>query len=119
MSLLWVSIQNTRLDYVGPLYPRDIYSSNKETHIYYILIFTCAETRNTHLELVPTESSESLLLALRRFVAWNALPSTFISNNFKTAKETKRFALKSKINCKFILEKSHGGFGFMKDSLEL
>ena len=37
----------------------------------YILTFTCAATRNTHLELVPTELSESLLLALRRFVGRN------------------------------------------------
>ena len=92
--------ENVRLDYEGPLYTRDIYSSNRETYKSYILIFTCAATRNTHLELVPTESSESLLLALRRFVARKGFPSTFISDNFKTfkAKEIKQFALKSKIN---------------------
>ena len=106
--------ENVGLDYAGPLYTRDIYSSNKETYKSYILIFTCAATRNTHLELVPTESSESLLLALRRFVAREGLPSTFISDNFKTfkAKEIKRFALKSKINWKFILEKSPWWGGF-------
>ena len=48
--------ENVGLDYAGPLYTRDIYSSNKETYKSYILIFTCAATRNTHLELVPTES---------------------------------------------------------------
>ena len=57
--------------------------------------------------MVPTQSSESLLLALRRFVARKSLPSTFISDNFKIfkAKELKRFALKLKINWKFILVK--------------
>ena len=70
----------------------------------FILIFTCAATRNTHLELVPTESSDSLLLAVRRFVARKDLPSTFISNNFKTfkAKEIKQFALKLKIHIREI-----------------
>ena len=113
--------ENVGLDYAGPLYTRDIYSSNKETYKSYILIFTCAATRNTHRELVPTESSESLLLALRRFVARKALPSTFISDNFKTfkAKEIKRFALKSRINWKFILEKSPWWGGFYERLIEI
>ena len=106
--------ENAGLDYAGPLYTRDIYSSSKETFKSYILIFTCAATRNSHLELVPTESTESLLLALRRFVARKGLPSTFISDNFKTfkAKEIKRFILKLKVNWKFILEKSPWWGGF-------
>ena len=99
--------ENVRLDYVSPLYKRVIYSSNKETYKSHILIFTCAATGNTHLELV-TELSESLLYALRRFVARKDLPLTFINANFKTfkTKEIKRFALKLKINWKFILVKS-------------
>ena len=100
--------EDVGLDYAGPLYIRDIYSSNKETYKSYILIFTCAATRNTHPKLVPTEPSDSLSLALRRFLARKGLPSTFISDDFKTfkAKEITRFVLKSKINWKFILEKS-------------
>ena len=78
--------ENVGLDYAGPLYTRDIYSSNNEIYKFHILIFTCAAARNTHLELVPTELSESLLLALRRFVARKGLPSTFLSDNFKTFK---------------------------------
>ena len=89
--------ENVRLDYVGSLYTRVIYSSNKETYKSYILIFTCAATSNTHLELV-TELSKSLLYALRRFVARKCLSLTFINANFKTfkTKEIKRFALKLK-----------------------
>ena len=91
--------ENVGRDYAGSLYTRDIYSSNKETYKSYILIFTCAATSNTHLEFVPTESSENSLLALKGSVARKGLPSTFISDNFKTfkAKETNRFALKLKI----------------------
>ena len=74
-------------------YIHGIFILQIKKHKSYILIFTCAATRHTHLELVPTESSESLLLALRRFVARKGLPSTFISDNFKAfkAKEIKRF----------------------------
>ena len=82
--------ENVRLDYTGPLYTIDIYSSNKETCKSYILIFTCAATRNTYLELVGTESSDSLLLALRRFVARKGLSSTFRKDNFKTFKKPKK-----------------------------
>ena len=119
--------ENVGLDYVGPLYTRDIYSSNIEKYKSYILIFACAPTANIHLDLVPTESSESLLLALRRLVAGKSLPSTFISDNFKTfrAKEIKRFSLKLQTNWKFMLEKSPwlGGFyerliGIIKQYLE-
>ena len=57
---------------------------------------------------------ESLLLALRRFVARKVIPSTFISDNFKTfeAKQIKRFVLKFKMNWKFILERSPRWGGF-------
>ena len=99
-------------DYAGLLYTRDIiykyYIQIKKQINPNILIFICAATHNTHLELVPTQSSKSLLLVLRRFATQKGLPSTFIKDNFKTfkAKEIKRFALKLKINWKFILEKS-------------
>ena len=64
--------------------------------------------------MVPTESSESLLLALRRFVVRKGLPSTFVCDNFKAfkAKEIKQYVVKSKINWKFILEKSPWWGGF-------
>lgn len=40
------------LDYAGPLFIRDIFGTIRETSKSYILIFTCAATWNTHLELV-------------------------------------------------------------------
>ena len=48
-------------------------SSNKEIYKSYIVNFTCAVTPNAHFELLPTESQESLLLALRRFIARKGL----------------------------------------------
>ena len=69
-------------------------------------MFTCAATRNTHLELVPSESSD-LLLAIRRFIARKGLPRAFISDNFKTfkSKDIKHLILILNIKWKFILEK--------------
>ena len=71
-----------------------IFAPQIKKHKSYILIFNCAATPNTHLELVPIESFESLLLTLKRSVARKGLSSTFISDNFNIfkAKEIRRFA---------------------------
>ena len=72
-------VEDVGLDYAGPLFTRDIFGKSRETFKSYILIFTCAATLNTHLELVPSESSDLLLLAIRRFIARNRLPRALIS----------------------------------------
>ena len=61
--------ENVELDYAGPLFTRNIFEKSRKTFKSYILIFTCAATRNTHLELAPLESSDILLLAVPRFIA--------------------------------------------------
>ena len=78
------TFENVGLDYAGPLFTRDIFGKSRETFKSYILIFTCSAAWNTHLELVPSESSDILLLAIRRFIATKGLPIAFISDNFKT-----------------------------------
>ena len=42
--------QHVGVDYAGPLYVRDNYSKSAELFKAYILVFTCATTRCTHLE---------------------------------------------------------------------
>ena len=97
--------ENVGLDYAGPLFTRDIFGKSRKTFKSYILIFTCAATRNTHLELLPSESSDLLLLAIRRFIARKRLPRAFISDNFKTfkSKDIKHLILSLNIKWKFIL----------------
>ena len=107
-------VEDVGLDYAGPLFTRDIFGKSRETFKSYILIFTCAATLNTHLELVPSESSDLLLLAIRRFIARKGLPRAFISDNFKIfkSKEIKHLILSLNIKWKFILEKSPWWGGF-------
>ena len=83
------------MNYASPVFTRDIFEKSRETFKSYVLIFTCAATRNTHLKLVPSESSDILLLAIRRFIARKGLPRAFISDNFKTfkSKEIKHLIL--------------------------
>ena len=97
--------ENVGLDYAGPLFTRDIFGKSRKTFKSYILIFTCAATRNTHLELVSSESPDLLLLEIRRFIARKGLPRALISDNFKTfkSKEIKHFILSLNIKWKFIL----------------
>ena len=101
--------ENVGLDYAGPLCTQDIFEKSRETFKSYILIFTCAATRNTHLELVPSQSSDILLLAIRRFIAKKGLPRAFISDNFETFKsrEIKHLILSLNIKWKFYF---WGGF---------
>ena len=102
--------KNVGLDYASPLFTRDIFGKSRETFKPCIIIFACAATRrNTHLELVPSESSDLLLLAIRK-----GSPRAFISDNFKTfkSKEIKHLILTLNIKWKFVFKKSPWWGGF-------
>ena len=50
----------------------------------YICLFTCATTRAIHLEIVTDLSTETFLLALRRFASRKSLPQIIVSDNGST-----------------------------------
>ncbi|GFU08769.1 integrase catalytic domain-containing protein [Trichonephila clavipes] len=64
------------IDFGGPLYTKD---ENK----HYIVLFTCAVTRAVHLELVSNLTTETFLLALRRFISRRGLYSKILTDNAK------------------------------------
>ncbi|GFW36153.1 integrase catalytic domain-containing protein [Trichonephila clavipes] len=68
------------LDFVGPLFVK--YNDAKQ----YILLITCAATRSIHLELVGSMTTDTFLLAFRRFVAQRGLCSIVVSDNARTLK---------------------------------
>ena len=113
--------QYVGVDYAGPLYVRDNYSKSAELFKAYILVFTCATTRCTHLELVTDFTTETLILAIKRFISRRGKPYFFISDNFKTfiSKSLKHFLLNVDISWKYILEKSPWWEAFMNASLVL
>ena len=106
--------QHVGVDYTGPLHVRDNYSKSAQLFTAYILVFTCATTRCTHLELVTDFTTETLILAIKRFISRRGKPYFFISDNFKKiiSKGLKRFLLKVDISRKYILEKSPWWGGF-------
>ena len=70
----------TGVDFTGALYVRTKSGEEKA----YICLFTCANTRAIHLEVVSDLSEESFLQAFRRFVSRRSLPETMISDNAST-----------------------------------
>lgn len=72
----------TGVDFAGPLYVKSSGQPKKA----YIALFTCAVTRAVHLELVSDQTTESFLLALKRFIARRGLCTIIYSDNAKTFK---------------------------------
>lgn len=67
-------------DFVGPLFIKD--SESKQ----YILLITCAVTRNIQLELINNLSTQTFLFAFRRFIARCGLCSVVFADNACTFK---------------------------------
>ena len=91
-----------------------ILSTKGEMYKCYVLLFTCCVTRAVHLELTTDVNSNSVILALRRFISRRGIPRLFISGNFKTfiSVDVKRFCNTKEIVWKFILERSPWWGGF-------
>lgn len=70
----------TGVDFTGALFVR---SSGGEQKVY-ICLFTCANTRALHLEVVTDLSVENFMQAFRRFVSRKSLPQLMISDNAST-----------------------------------
>ncbi|GBN43714.1 hypothetical protein AVEN_78783-1 [Araneus ventricosus] len=70
------------IDFGGPLYTKN--SDNKN----YIVLFTCIVIRAVHLELVDNLTTETFLLALRRFITRRGLCSDMWSDNARTFKKS-------------------------------
>ena len=49
------------VDYAGPLYVKNIYGGGSTLFKAMILLFTCASTRNIHLELTPYMNAPALI----------------------------------------------------------
>lgn len=100
--------KNVGFDYAGPLYTRNVYSSNKETYKSCYPFFTCAAASNTHLEMVPTESSEisSVLQLMTTYIRIRNACHRYISIPLTSAYYSwwwLRLSLKLKIYKNFIL----------------
>ena len=71
----------TGVDFTGALRVRDKHGLEEKA---YICLFTCANTRAIHLELVHDLSEEQFILAFRRFSSRRSVPKVMISDNATT-----------------------------------
>lgn len=67
----------TGLDYFGPL----TVTVGRAIQKRYVALFTCLTTRAVHLEVVPSLSTESAIMALRRYIARRGCPTEIWSDN--------------------------------------
>ncbi|XP_062704316.1 uncharacterized protein LOC134286681 [Aedes albopictus] len=65
------------VDYFGPVFVKQGRSTVKR----WIALFTCLSIRAVHLEVVHSLSTQSCVMAIRRFVARRGSPATFCSDN--------------------------------------
>ena len=77
-------------------------------HKAYICLFTCAATRNVHIELVPDMSAPSLIRCLKRFIGRRGKFHMAVSDNFKSfvGKELQNFLTAEGISWTHIFPKS-------------
>ena len=65
------------VDFTGALY---VQRDGVESKVY-ICLFTCATTRGVHLDIVTDLTTDTFLLALRRFTSGKSLPQVIVSDN--------------------------------------
>ncbi|GBL95284.1 hypothetical protein AVEN_37737-1 [Araneus ventricosus] len=74
------------VDFAGPIYVKNLEGMQKS----YVVLFTCATTRALHLELATTMTTESFLMAFRRFISRRGNCRIMYSDNAKTFKKSNR-----------------------------
>lgn len=67
----------TGVDYFGPL----TVTVGRSTQKRYVALFTCLTTRAVHLEVAGTLTTDSAIMALRRFIARRGTPTEIWSDN--------------------------------------
>ena len=77
------AFQATGVDYAGPIYVR---GTNQQPSKMHICLFTCANIRAVHLELVEDLSAEAFIRAFKRFINRRGVPELMIFDNAKNFK---------------------------------
>ena len=71
----------TGVDFTGAF---NVRNNDGQTSKVYVCLFTCANTRAVHLEVVTDLTENTFLLAFRRFASRKSLPEVMISDNAST-----------------------------------
>ena len=110
-----VPFQVCDVDYLGPVFAKDIYhSSNDEMHKAYIVLFSCSTSRAVILDLVEENTSKSFISGIKRFIARRGCPKNTVSDNgiVFTSLKNQSFCAEQRIMCKFNLDGAPWWGGF-------
>ena len=104
------------VDYLGPLHVHTTPANNKNAALekVHVVLFTCANSRAVHIDIVTDTSCASFIRCLKRLFGRRGLPKLFISDNAKcfVGNELKKFLKEKEIEWKYILEVSPWWGGF-------
>ena len=75
-------------DYVGPFVCKA--KGEKDVKVYFLL-FTCSLTRAVHLEILPNQTTQEFIQALKRLIARRGRPKVIYSDNAKTFEKASKW----------------------------
>ena len=108
------AFQNMGIDYLGPVYVKDIYANSNETHKAWIAIATCTTTRAVYLDLVSDCSGPTCVNLLKRLASTHGQSKVMISDNGTNfiSHDVQNFMANRGTLWKFNIEKApwYGGF---------
>ena len=89
-----VPFSGTVIDYMGPLYCKNICKQDDQMFKCWVVLYTCASTRGVVLDLVHNNQSKVFVNSLSRFISRRGCRVTVLSDNGKTfiAEDTQSFA---------------------------
>ena len=106
--------ENMGIDYLGPVYVKDIYAKSNETHKAWIALTTCTTTRAVYLDLVSDCSGPTCVNLLKRLISTHGAPKVMISDNGTNfiSSNVQNFMADRGTLWKFNIEKApwYGGF---------
>ena len=73
--------RNTGVDYAGPIYLKRGNPRKPTITKGYLALFICLATRAVHIEVVSNQRTDTLVAALKRFIAHKGTPSHIYSDN--------------------------------------
>lgn len=108
------SFETAGIDYLGPVYVKDVFSKDSKMHKAWIGLTTCATTRAIYLDLVSDCSGSSCVNLLKRLTAVHGTPKVMISDNGTNfiCEEVQSYMANKGTLWKFNIQKApwYGGF---------
>ena len=108
------AFETAGIDYLGPVYVKDVFAEDNVLHKAWIGLTTCATTRAIYLDLVSDCSSQKCINLLKRLTAVHGTPKVIISDNGTKfiAADLQAFVANKGTTWKFNIEKApwYGGF---------